>query len=450
MANCVQCGEQLPAFTFGEASKFCKNCRTTAPKLKSKRRYEDELEPVALPLPRVLNATNCLIAVSVAVWVIMVASGISAIDPSGTDLLPWGADFGPQTLGGQYWRVITAAFLHFGILHLAMNMWCLWVLGRLTEKLVGRFATFAIYLITAVGASILSLSWDPMRVSAGASGAIFGLTGVLIPILYYGKLNLAQESKRRLLGYVVKFAGLNLLYGLKAHIDNMAHLGGLVTGLAIGFFLARGWSLSLEDRMLQSRKVLINSALIIVLVFVPVARAKSWAPELMRAEDAVDQKNFNEALSHLKRYTSSRPDDAYGHAMLGYTLEQLQRNEEAAAEYERTLAIEPDFAAVQVSLADLYVQKHKLKEAVPLYRKGLPQTKDADAHSYFNYAEALKETGSLQEAESALQHCLGMDDNNIQAHELLAEVLLAEGKSELAVHETKYVMTLTKKNQKPK
>lgn len=450
MANCVQCGAQLPALTFGDASQFCKNCRTAAPKRKLKRRYEDELEPVALPLARVLNATNCLIAISVVVWIIMVAKGILPIDPSGSDLIPWGADFGPKTLGGQYWRVITAAFLHFGIIHLALNMWCLWSLGRLTEKLVGRFATFTLYVITAVGASVLSLSWDPMRVSAGASGAIFGLAGVLIPILYYAKLNLAPEGKHRLLGYVVKFAGINLLYGLKDNIDNMGHLGGLVTGLVIGFFLARGWSLSLEERMLQSRKVLMNSAVAAILIFAPVARAKSWAPEIARGEDDANKGNFKEALPHLKRYTAARPDDAYGHAMLGYTLEELDRDDEAASEYEASLALNPDYPFVEVSLAGIYVQQHKSKQAVPLFRKGLPQMKSADAEFYFEYAQALKDTGNLEEAESALQHCLGMDDDNIQAHQLLAEVLLAEGKSELAVHETKYAITLAKKNPNPK
>lgn len=444
MADCVQCGARLPALTFGEASKYCKKCRTAAPKPKSKRRYEDELEPVALPLTPLLNATNCLIALSAAVWIIMVASGISPTDPTGSDLIPWGADYGPKTLGGQYWRVITAAFLHFGIIHLALNMWCLWSLGRLTEKLVGRFTTFAVYVITAVGASILSLSWNPMRVSAGASGAIFGLAGVLIPILYYGKLNLPPESTRRLLGYVVKFAGLNLLYGLKDNIDNMGHLGGFVTGLAIGFFLARTWSLSPEERIVQSRKVLTNSAVAVVLVFMPVARAKNWAPELTHAEDAVEQKNFTQALSHLQRYTSARPDDPYGHAMLGYTLEQLNRTDDAAAEYERGLALEPDYAFVEVSLAGIYVQKRKFTDAVRLFRKGLPDIK-ADADSYLQYGEALRQTGDLEEAEKALQRCVGMDDNNIEAHTLLAEVLQAEGKSELALRETKYAVTLAMK-----
>jgi hypothetical protein len=77
----------------------------------------------------------------------------------------------------------------------------------------------------------------------------------------------------------------------------MGHIGGLVTGLAIGFFLARGWSLSLEERMLQGRKVFMNSAIVVILIFVPVAKAKSWAPELARAEEAVHHDNFNEALS---------------------------------------------------------------------------------------------------------------------------------------------------------
>src|SRR5262249_41615144 len=111
------------------------------------------------------------------------ASGISWINPETENLLHWGANYGPDTLGGQYWRVITSCFLHIGIIHLLLNMWCLWSLGRLLERLVGPATTVGVYLVTGVGAALLSLSWDPMRVSAGASGAIFGIAGTLIPIL---------------------------------------------------------------------------------------------------------------------------------------------------------------------------------------------------------------------------------------------------------------------------
>ena len=130
--------------------------------------------------------------------------------------------------------------------------------------------------------------------------------------------------------------------------------------------------------------------------------------------------------------------------MLGYTLEQLNRTDDAAAEYERGLALEPDYAFVEVSLAGIYVQKRKFTDAVRLFRKGLPEMK-ADADSYLQYGEALQQTGDLEEAEKVLQRCVGMDDNNIEAHTLLAEVLQAEGKSELALRETKYAVTLAMK-----
>jgi rhomboid protease GluP len=134
-----------------------------------------------------------LLAVNIAVFIAMLAAGADWLNPATDKVLRWGADYGPLTLNGQYWRVITAMFLHFGIIHIAANMWCLWSLGQLAEKLLDSSSVIGAYLLTGVGASLLSLSWDPMRVSAGASGAIFGIAGVLITTLYYGK---AQPRKR--------------------------------------------------------------------------------------------------------------------------------------------------------------------------------------------------------------------------------------------------------------
>src|SRR5215813_14433407 len=105
--------------------------------------------------------SNCL------VFIAMTARGASPILPETDDLLRWGADYGPYTLGGQYWRMVSSSFLHIGILHLAVNMWCLLRLGRMLEKLVGAWIVAGVYLLTGVGAALLSLSWNPMRVSAG-------------------------------------------------------------------------------------------------------------------------------------------------------------------------------------------------------------------------------------------------------------------------------------------
>lgn len=176
MPNCRQCGAELQSFSFGEPSPYCKTCRSqlaspTEPK---------PAEGFALPPQRSIAskpalATYALLAINIVIFIAMLASGVSWIAPEPGQVLRWGADYGPYTLGGQYWRLIASMFLHFGIIHLAGNMWCLWSLGQLTEKLLGSISVLGLYLLTGIGASLLSLSWDPMRVSAGASGAIFGI-----------------------------------------------------------------------------------------------------------------------------------------------------------------------------------------------------------------------------------------------------------------------------------
>jgi rhomboid protease GluP len=373
-------------------------------------------------------ATYVLVAINVAIFVAMVASGISWLDPETEQVLHWGADFGPKTLGGEYWRLITSMFLHFGIIHILANMWCLWSLGRLSERLLGSLTTAGLYLLTGVGASLLSLSWNPMRVSAGASGAIFGIAGALITVLYYGQLNLTKESVRSLLGYVVKFCLLNLLIGLGAHVDNMAHLGGMVTGLLIGFFLARTLSSAVEERPAQNRIIFAVSTLILLVLFVPVAKAKKYAVDFATGEAAFDHKDYKSAIEHLQRYTDAQPDDAFGHELLGEALQNTGRFDDAIHEYERGLEINPDSHYMQVNLAGLYLREKKPDKAVALYRKGIPRIR-AGAHIMYSYGNALKQTGNLPEAEEALRKSIQLDDKQIYVHDLLAEVLDAEGKT---------------------
>ena len=113
-----------------------------------------------------------------AVFIATAVAGVSVIDPSGEALLRWGADFGPRTLSGEPWRLLTSTFLHFGIIHLALNMWCLWALGTLAEPLFGWAAFLLLYLLSGLGGSVLSMLVHPMVVSAGASGAVFEMSGI--------------------------------------------------------------------------------------------------------------------------------------------------------------------------------------------------------------------------------------------------------------------------------
>ena len=429
MANCRTCGAKLPSFSFGKLSPYCKTCQSQL-----ETQVPPEIGVLSQPMPFAANATPAtylLLAINIVIFAVMVLSGISWIEPETDQVLRWGADYGPATLNGGYWRLLTSMFLHFGIIHLFGNMWCLWSLGQLAEKMLGAFTVIGIYLVTGLGASLLSLSWEPMRVSAGASGAIFGIAGVLITVLYYGKLNLEPAAVRTLLGYVVKFALINLLFGLKGHIDNMAHLGGLVTGLLTGLFLARTFTSAPEERPPRRRKILAGSAAAVLLLFVPVAKAKQYAVEFDKGQEAYDRKDYGAAIEHLQRYTSARPADEYAHALLGSSFQASSRFDDAVREYEKGLAINPNYHFIQVNLAILYVAQKKPEKAVPLFALGIPHA-DPDAETLYFYGIALKQTGNLSEAETVLRKSIRLDSKLMEAHRLLSEVLQSEGRGEEA------------------
>jgi rhomboid protease GluP len=401
------------------------------------------MPPQARVASRLATATIALLTINIGIFIAMVASGVSLTSPQTDQVLRWGADYGPYTLSGQYWRLITSMFLHFGIIHLFGNMWCLWSLGQLAEKLLGSLSLLGLYLMTGIGASLLSLSWDPMRASAGASGAIFGTAGALISVLYFGKLGLQPEGVRKLLGYVVRFAFLNLLFGLQGHIDNMAHLGGLTTGLLIGFFLARTFNVAPEERPARRRMIFVLSAVMLVVLFVPVARAKQYAIEFGKGRAALDHDDTNAAIAHLQKYVAARPEDIIGHMLLGAALQQAQRFDEAAQEFERGLAINPDNPYMEVNLAKIYAYQKKTDKALALFKKGMPRS-EPDASASYWYASALKDAGKFTEAESNVRRATQLDAKNIDAHKLLAEILTLEGKKNEATTETKRVGQLAK------
>jgi rhomboid protease GluP len=448
LAECRQCGAQLPTFTLGSASEYCKNCRAQQRSPSVPDSAGNIPAPAKTEKQHWLGATTVMISINVVVFVAMVAAGVSVTDPTSDQLLHWGANYGPYTLGGQYWRAISSAFLHIGIFHLAMNMWCLWSLGRLLEKFLGPFVAVAVYLLTAIGATLLSLTWDPIRVGAGASGAIFGITGVLITFLYFGKLNLPPENVRKLLGYVVRFAGINLIYGLTAHIDNMAHLGGLVTGLLIGIFLARTVALPSEDRSSAQRYIFLAAAVCLVLLFITVTKTKSYAVELGKGITAVDDKQYESATEHLRKYVAARPDDAYGHMLLGYSYHSSKLCDQAAEEYRRALALEPGVAWTQANLASIYVCQGKFPEALDLYKTALPKIQP-NAATYLCYATALNATHAFEPAEAAARKSINLDPKDPATHRLLATILQAEDKSKEAQQETAQADALERSGPKP-
>lgn len=181
--------------------------------------------------------TPILINLNIILFVIMVITGVDFFMPDNESLLLWKANFRPLTLAGEPWRLITSCFLHIGIIHLVMNMYALAYIGALLEPHLGRAKFLATYLLTGVTASAASLVWNDLVISAGASGAIFGMYGVFVALL---TTNIVNKSVRKtLLTSILSFVGYNLLIGLSAGqgIDNAAHIGGLISGFAMGYML---------------------------------------------------------------------------------------------------------------------------------------------------------------------------------------------------------------------
>lgn len=177
--------------------------------------------------------TPILLDLNILIFIIMAISGVNIISPDNDSLLNWGANFRPLTLDGEWWRLISSCFLHIGVFHLLMNMYALLYIGVLLEPLLGKTKFAIAYLLTGITSSITSLWWHDLTISAGASGAIFGLYGLFLALL---TTNLIEKSARKsLLSSIAVFVGYNLIFGLSGGIDNAAHIGGLIGGLIIGY-----------------------------------------------------------------------------------------------------------------------------------------------------------------------------------------------------------------------
>ncbi|NII82072.1 rhomboid family intramembrane serine protease [Pedobacter sp. SG908] len=205
--------------------------------------------------------TPILVNLNILIFILMAIGGADIFSPSSEILINWGANFRPLISIGQYWRLITNCFLHIGILHLLFNMYALLYVGVLLEPMLGKSKFIAAYLLTGIGASLASTWWHEQTISAGASGAIFGLYGVFLALLTTDLIE--KETRKELLTSIGIFVVYNLAYGMKGGIDNAAHIGGLVSGLVIGYALTP----SLRNPEKPSLGIVSIAALCILMLF---------------------------------------------------------------------------------------------------------------------------------------------------------------------------------------
>lgn len=254
-------------------------------------------------------AVPAIVALNVAVYVAMVASGVHPIQPTVASVVDWGVNYGPKTLGGQPWRLLTSIFVHYGALHLCFNMIVLWNVGRWVERIFGSLRFAALYLCAGLVGSAASVAVHPHLASAGASGAVFGVYGALAGFLLSQRGSIDGRVVKKLATVAIFFVGYNMLYSLKnPTIDLAAHFGGLVGGVVAGWWLARPLTPSLPQQ--PRRPVIVLAAMFVILAVFPSVLPKPLDFEgVVREFSEVESKAVNAYNSLVEAASAGRVTD---------------------------------------------------------------------------------------------------------------------------------------------
>ncbi|MCF6178713.1 MAG: rhomboid family intramembrane serine protease [Geopsychrobacter sp.] len=187
------------------------------------------------------SLVQILIYINLGLFTLMVLHGtilglqMSAIfNPPVQLLLHWGAQFWPLVIQqDQWWRCITYAYTHGGLIHIGFNMMVLYQVGPMIEGEIGWPRFFTLYPRCGITATIAGYFWHPMTPVVGASGAVFGLIG--FSVSYYHRMGGAVALQHR--NFMFQWAVMAFIFGLVVGADNAAHLGGLLSGAAFGWLV---------------------------------------------------------------------------------------------------------------------------------------------------------------------------------------------------------------------
>ncbi len=429
MPNCVRCGQKMSGFSIGSApATECKECRkitaATTPAVAAR------FQP---------TVTITLIALNALVYLAMGVSGVSWTEPSIVDAVRWGADFGALTVGGEWWRALSSTFVHFGIIHIGFNMWCLWSLGSALELYMGRKAYTVIYFLSGLMASLTSIAWNPWRVSAGASGAIFGVAGAFVSYLYFKKAPMDPQQVRQKIKSLLIFIGYNLVYGAAGSVDNSAHMGGLVAGLILG---------SLAPAILRRADIAMPAADLMAPNAAPPATPSAAVPMIELAP---------EEMSHVDRVTGliavggmaillagvlwihgrNIPGAHYGKAI---RLVQAGQVKEGIAELDQAVSLDPKLFFPSTLLGELQLQQGNADAAVPALERSAalaPGIFYVEQNLALAYLGVGRPEDALREIGSAMQHAKAI---SWRAQYIMGLAAEESGNSQLATDSFKSVI----------
>ena len=402
----------MSRLSFGGLKSICPECE------KQMAPYRQQAAAIPTYEPPTPVVTLTLVVLSVVYFVVMVVNGVSAFQPDGLQVLRWGSEFGPLTLGPEPWRLATCMFIHFGVIHLLFNMWCLWDLGRLAESLYGRAVFLALYLASGIGGEYLSLLWNPIRNSAGASGAIFGVAGALIAGYKFGNVAIDRFTVQRTLRSVALFAFYNLVLGLGGNTNNMAHLGGLISGLAIGFAFTRFFPPHSERYERAFLPLLVVMVAALVGGYFGLRQLKAEQLAIGQAQLAMSSKDCNVALPVLEQAAAKSPTRPEVHSTLAFCYEKMERVSDAIREYRRAVELDSQDLDSWNRLGWLTLERDPAQSAEAFRAALRADPKSVEAHQ--GLGMALVESGHAEEGVKEIQEALAASPDDLPVLHALA------------------------------
>ena len=370
-------------------------------------------------------------------------------------LLDFGASYSPYLRRGEYWRLVMPMFIHLGWLHLLVNSYALYILGNIVERVYGYGRFALLYVAMGIGGSLLSVTMSPNVVAAGASGAIFGIAGVMLVTGFLHRDVVPPHWGRAFGIGILPFIIVNLLFGFSMPgIDNWCHLGGLFSGMLLAGLIpppkaghaaiATGPYPAPEELRQQSSQAIVVVPLAVVIM------AMGATVEHYRTSTAVNRllvegtrlrvaHQEDRAVEHFQQAARLAPRDERPHELLGALYLEQKQFDKAVQEFEQAVQLSPgrreprlglgmayymkgdprraqqNFEAVlgrnpqnaegQRLLADLYAEQKLYAEAIQHYQEALRLQDDmAVAHNNLAWLYATSEDAKFRDPGAALKH----------------------------------------------
>lgn len=256
------------------------------------------------------RVTWMLVALNIAAWLGAIAAGADSLHPTAAQLLSLGGNAASEVQQGQWWRLLTSGFMHIGPMHLALNMLGLLLVGPAVERRYGHWQFLFLYIGAALAGAAASLHFSANSgVSVGASAGVFGCAGALLTMLVRQRRHLPLQFGRRALAGIVLAIVFSLVQGLAPGVDNAAHVGGLLAGIALALMLPgrfepeQAGSRIRRPRWLRAALGGLAIATVTAVVAVTAPRAPFDLSEAFQASAAMERgmREFADALEQLQR-----------------------------------------------------------------------------------------------------------------------------------------------------